>query len=78
MQQGSKMVYPAVLKIFTPLVHPAGLPIGRLTARPRELNITFRSGYNDNRTANLTTNYGKETGKRTKKRKLKSNRQPAM
>jgi hypothetical protein len=44
------------LKVATP---KTGLPRGRLVTHHRELNITFKPRYKDNRTENMM-NYGKE------------------
>jgi hypothetical protein len=41
-----------------------GLPSGGLVTRPRELSMTSKPQYEENRAANLTTNYGKKTFKR--------------
>jgi len=41
-----------------------GLPSGRLVTLPRELSMIPKPQYEENRTANLTTNYGKKTVKR--------------
>jgi hypothetical protein len=37
-----------------------GLPSSRLVTRLRELNITFKPQFKDNRMENLTANYGKK------------------